>query len=311
MLFTVAAPTDRLALWSLATGVLVLALKIVAWRLTDSVAMLSDALESVVNVLAATAMLVAVRVARSPADRGHPYGHGKAEYLSAVFEGTLVLVAATLCVRAGVGRFAHPRAFDRPGFGLAVSLAATALNAILAWHLIAGGRALRSPALAADGRHVLSDVLTTAGVLVGVGLAWATGASWLDPLLACGFAIGVLWMGWRLVRRSVGGLMDEVLDEGEVREACAIANRTAREGGALGVDGLRLRRAGPTGHCDLRILVPPTMEVRLAHAIGDRVEAALRAWDERLSVLVHVEPVADRGAIDEGDEGDEIVDLRD
>ncbi len=308
---TALAPTERLARWSLATGVAVLALKLLAWRLTDSVALLSDALESVVNVLAAGAMLVAVRIARSPADRGHPYGHGKAEYLSAVFEGALILAAAALCVRAGVERFAHPHALDRPGLGLAVSLVATALNAALAWRLMAGGRTLRSPALAADGRHVLSDVTTTGGVLAGVAIAWGTGAWWVDPLMACAFGAGVLGMGWGLVRRSVGGLMDEVMDPGEVAAARAIAERVAREDGALGVEGLRLRRAGPNGHCDLRLLVPATMRVREAHAICDRIEGALRAWDDRLSVIVHVEPAQDEEYPVDDEEGAGVIDRRD
>lgn len=285
-------PAERLARWSLATGIAVLLLKGVAWRLTDSVALLSDALESIVNVVASLAMLYAVRIARLPADRNHPYGHGKAEYLSAVLEGLLIGVAAVLSIRAAWDRLFHPRALEAVGLGVAVSLVATALNGLLAWRLIAAGRKHRSPALAADGRHILSDVVTTAGVLVGVGLARATGWWRLDPLLACFVAVNILWMGWKLVRHSVGGLMDEVLDEAEVARVRGIAERVAREGNAVAVEGFRLRHTGTSGQCDMTLRVPGEMEVRVAHAICDRIEEALRADDPQLGVVVHVEPAA-------------------
>jgi cation diffusion facilitator family transporter len=283
-------PAERLARWSLATGVAVLLLKGVAWRLTGSVALLSDALESIVNVVASLAMLFAVRIARLPADRNHPYGHGKAEYLSAVLEGLLIAVAAVLSIVAASGRLAHPRPLEAVGLGLGVSVFASALNGLLAWRLIAAGKALRSPALAADGRHILSDVVTTAGVLVGVALARLTGWWRLDPLLACFVAVNILWMGWKLVRHSVGALMDEVLDEEDVARVRAVAERVAREGGARGVEGFRLRRAGSSGHCDMTLVVPGEMAVRTAHALCDRIEDALHAEDPALGVVVHVEP---------------------
>ncbi len=282
--------SDRMARASVAVGIAVLGLKIAAWRLTGSVALLSDALESIVNVVASGAMLVALRVARRPADVDHPYGHGKAEYLSAVLEGTLILVASVLSIRAASERLFAPRALEGFGAGMAVSLLATALNGLLSWQLIAAGRKHRSPALSADGRHVLSDVVTSGGVLLGIGLAKATGWWRLDPILACVVAVNILWMGWRLIRESVGGLMDEVLDDAEVTEARGIAERVAREGGAISVEAFRLRRSGRSAHCDLKVRVPGTMAVRDAHAICDHIEGALVAWDERVDVIVHVEP---------------------
>ncbi len=288
-------PVERFARWSVATGFAVLALKYVAWRLTSSVALLSDALESIVNVVAAVAMALAVRIAHRPEDRNHPYGHGKAEYLSAVLEGVLIVVAAVLTVRAAWGRLLHPIALPTVGVALMVSTVASALNAALSWSLLRAGKRHRSPALTADGRHVLADVVTTAGVLAGVALAWATGRWWLDPLLACGVALNILWMGWKLVRHSVGGLMDEVLDEEEVARGRAIAERVAKDAGALAVEGFRLRRAGPDGHCDLRLKVPGAMSVREAHALCDRIEDALRAWEPGLRVVVHIEPAVVRG----------------
>jgi cation diffusion facilitator family transporter len=185
------------------------------------------------------------------------------------------------------------RAFDEAlGAGVAVSVLATGLNAVLSWQLMAAGRKYRSPALAADGRHILSDVVTTAGVLAGVGLARATGWWRLDPLLACFVAVNILWMGWKLVRHSVGGLMDEVLDEAEVARVRGIAERVAREGNAVAVEGFRLRHTGTSGQCDMTLRVPGEMEVRVAHAICDRIEEALRADDPQLGVVVHVEPAA-------------------
>ena len=160
------------------------------------------------------------------------------------------------------------------------------------WRLIAAGRKHRSPALAADGRHILSDVVTTAGVLIGIGLAKATGWWRLDPLLACFVAANILWMGWKLIRHSVGGLMDEVLDEPEVTRVRGIAERVAREGNAVAVEGFRLRHTGTSGQCDMTLVVPGEMEVRVAHALCDRIEEALRADDPKLGVVVHVEPAA-------------------
>lgn len=285
-------PTERLARWSLATGIAVLLLKSIAWRLTGSVALLSDALESIVNVVASFAMLYAVRIARIPADQNHPYGHGKAEYLSAVLEGVLIAVAAVLSIHAAWDRLFHPRALDAIGAGIAFSFVATALNGLLAWRLMTTGKKLRSPALAADGRHILSDVVTSVGVLVGIGLAQATGWWVLDPLLACLVAVNILWMGWKLIRLSIGGLMDEVLDPAELERWRAIADRVAREGGAVGVEQFRLRRTGTSAQCDLILRVPGEMEVRAAHAICDRIEAALQVEDADVGVVVHVEPSA-------------------
>ncbi len=289
-------PAERLARWSLATGVAVLLLKGFAWRLTGSVALLSDALESIVNVVASLAMFVALRVARLPADRNHPYGHGKAEYLSAVLEGVLIAVAAVMSLLVASGRLLHPRALVDVGAGLGVSVAASALNGLLAWRLIVAGKKHRSPALAADGQHILSDVVTTAGVLVGVGLARLTGWWRLDPILACVVAVNILWMGWKLVRRSVGALMDEVLDEDEVAHVRAVAERVAREGGAVGVKGFRLRRTGASGQCDMTLVVPGEMTVRAAHTICDRIEDALHTDEPALGVVVHVEPEPGSGA---------------
>ena len=204
---------------SLVVSLAVLGLKYLAYALTGSVSLSSDALESIVNVVAAVVALLAVRVAVRPPDENHPYGHTKAEYLSAVVEGALILFAAVEIVRAAWGRFLDPVALGHIGAGLAVSVGAAGLNAAWAAWLVRAGRRHRSPALAADGEHLWADVVTTVGVLAGVGLASATGWWVLDPLLAVAVAAHILFVGARLVRASVGGLMDESVPEEEDRKS--------------------------------------------------------------------------------------------
>ncbi len=196
---------ERSARLSLLVALLVLGLKVLAYLLTGSVALLSDALESIVNVAAALLALFAIRLAHKPPDATHPFGHTKAEYFSAVLEGVLVVLAALLITREALPRLFRPVPLEGLGPGLLVSLLASGANGLLAYHLIQGGRLHRSPALVADGYHVLSDVLTSVGVLLGVGLAGLTGFWVLDPLLALLVAGNILLMGFRLVRDSVGG----------------------------------------------------------------------------------------------------------
>lgn len=207
---------ERAALASLVVALLVLGLKGLAYLLTGSLALLSDALESTVNVAAVLLALLAIRFAQRPPDATHPFGHTKAEYFSAVLEGVLVVLAALLIAREALPRLLHPTPLGDLGPGLGLALLASGLNGLLAYVLLREGRRLRSPALTADGYHVLSDVLTSLGVLLGVGLAGLTRLWVLDPLLALLVAGHILLLGLRLVRQSVGGLMDEGLSPEEV-----------------------------------------------------------------------------------------------
>lgn len=282
------------ARWSVAVGLAVLLLKLGAWSLTRSVALLSDALESVVNVVAALVMLRAVQVARRPADEDHPFGHGKAEYASAVLEGLLIGLAAAVTLYAAWGRLLTPRPLERVAGGVAVSAIATAANAALGAHLLRVGRRVKSLALEADGHHVLADVFTSVGVVLGVGAARATGWWRLDPIVALLVALNILWVGLRLVRRSMGALMDELPDVEEARALERELDATARSLGALGAQGLRLRSAGPGTQADVRLLVDPDMSAGDAHALGDALTAAARAAHPGLELLVHVEPAATR-----------------
>ena len=277
-----------MALGSVAVGVLVLALKYAAYLLTGSVALYSDALESVVNVAAAGAALLALRVSARPADAGHPYGHHKAEYLSAVLEGVLIILAALAILREAYLGYLDPRPLDAPAEGLAVNALAGAVNGAWSWFLIRHGRRWRSPALVAAGKHLLADVVTSAGVLAGVGLAAATGWLVLDPALAALVAVNVLWSGWGLVRQSVGGLMDEAAAPEVLARIRALISEHAE--GALEAHDLRTRNAGRSTFVDFHLVVPGDMRVAEAHAICDRIEAALREDVEGTVVVIHVEP---------------------
>ncbi|WP_019550109.1 cation diffusion facilitator family transporter [Thermus scotoductus] len=284
---------ENAARLSLVVALLVLGLKAFAYLLTGSVALLSDALESTVNVAATLLALFAIRFAQRPPDETHPFGHSKAEYFSAVLEGVLVVLTAFLIAKESIPRLLHPRPLGDLGPGLLVSLLASLINGLLAWHLLRQGRRLRSPALTADGYHVLSDVLSSVGVLAGVSLAWATGLWVLDPLLALLVAGNILLMGFRLVRQSVGGLMDEGLSPAEVgRIRKTIAE--ALGGRALEVHDLKTRKAGNRAFLEFHLVVPGSMTVEEAHRLCDELERALEKEFPGLVVTIHVEPEKER-----------------
>jgi cation diffusion facilitator family transporter len=282
------SPTLRLAAGSILVGFAVLGLKVVAWKMTGSVALLSDALESLVNVATAVAALIAIRVAAKPADADHPYGHHKAELLSAILEGVLIILAAVMILKAAWDAYQVPRALEAPLSGLLVNGAAGVLNAVWCWVLIRQGRRLRSPALVADGKHLLSDVISSAGVLFGVLLAIETGWAVLDPAMAALVALNILWSGWKVMSHSVSGLLDEAVPEEvmvKVREAIS------REGvGAVEAHDLRTRHAGRATFIEFHFVVPGDRTVSEAHEMCDRVEAALKAVVPDCVVTIHVEP---------------------
>jgi cation diffusion facilitator family transporter len=263
-------------------------IKYVAYLVTGSVALYSDALESVVNVLAATAALIAITVSAKPPDKNHQFGHHKAELFSAVLEGALIIVAALLVLAEAYQALIKPRALDQPLVGMLINFVATIINAGWAWLLIRQGDALKSPALSADGRHILADVWTSVGVLAGIALAAATGWHVLDPLLAVAVAINILWVGYGLVRRSLSGLMDEAAPA-EIQTAIRDSIR-AQGGGALEAHDIRTRNAGPVTFIEFHLVVPGDMTVNAAHEICDRIENQLASEIEGVEVLIHVEP---------------------
>ncbi|SDY66412.1 cation diffusion facilitator family transporter [Jannaschia faecimaris] len=278
----------KLAIGSLFIGVAVLALKGLAYWLTGSVALLSDALESTVNVATALAALIAIRVAAMPADANHPYGHHKAEFFSAVFEGVMIVVAALLILREAWDGLRMPVPLDAPVEGLAVNMLATVINAAWAFLLIRGGRRHASPALLADGRHLVADVLTSSGVAVGVVLAVATGWWILDPIMAILVALNILWSGTKVIKDSLSGLMDEALPDETLARIEAIITTEAT--GAVEAHDLKTRHAGRATFIDFHLVVPSETTVFEAHEICDRIEAALKADVKGASIAIHVEP---------------------
>jgi cation diffusion facilitator family transporter len=277
-----------LATGSIFVGVVVLALKSLAYHLTGSVALLSDAIESIVNVATAIAALVAIRLSAKPADSDHPYGHHKAEYFSAVLEGVLIVVAAAGIMREAYFGYLTPRQLDAPWLGLAVNGVALAINGAWAFVLMRQGRARKSPALVADGRHLFTDVISSAGVLAGVSLAAVTGWAVLDPALAALVALNILWSGWGLVRESIGGLMDAAVPPATLDRIRGIIS--AKADGAIEAHDLRTRQAGRMMFVDFHLVVPGSMSVSAAHDICDRLERAIKDEFAEALISIHVEP---------------------
>ncbi len=278
----------RVAMGSLAVGLAVLALKAVAAWLTGSIALYSDALESVVNVVTAIVALIAVRLAARPADATLPYGYGKAEYFSAVVIGVFIAVAALLIFARAWQGFLAPVPLRADPIGLGVSAGATVLNALWAWYLIRTGTSERSPSLMADGRHLATDVVSTVGVLIGVLLVIVTGYHQLDAILAALVGIAILWSGWRLIRESVIGLMDVAVEPATlklIRETIA-----ANADGAIEAHDIRTRQAGRQIFIDFHLVVAGTMSVEEAHTICDRIEMKLRESVSSAQITIHVEP---------------------
>lgn len=280
--------TIRLAIGSVFVGALVLAIKTLAWWLTGSVALFSDALESTVNVATAIAAFIAIRIAARPADASHPYGHHKAEFFSAVLEGVMIIVAALLILREAYDGFMDPVALDLPIEGLLINGAGTGINAVWAWVLVTRGRSARSPALVADGKHLFTDVVTSAGVALGVLLAIVTGWWVLDSLMAALVALNILWWGSKIVRESLSGLMDEAVSQETLDAVREVISTEA--GGAVQAHDLRTRHAGQATFIDFHLVVPGETTVFDAHEICDRVEAALENAIEGARITIHVEP---------------------
>ncbi|MEP2703970.1 MAG: cation diffusion facilitator family transporter [Roseibium sp.] len=278
----------KIAFASIAISIVVLVLKFGAYWLTGSIALYSDALESTVNIASSIATAAAVWFAAKPADSKHPYGHDKAEYFAAVLVGVMIVLAAISIFRAAWIGFLQG---DSPEFspaGIGMNVAAAAINGFWARYLMRFGGQTRSPALVADGKHLMTDVISSLGVLVGVILVLLTGWTVLDPVLAVIVGFAVLWSGWELVKESVGGLMDEAASSDVLNK---IRLQIAEQGeGALEAHDLRTRIAGQTTFIDFHLVVPGSMAVEAAHDICDRIEEAIREDVEGARITIHVEP---------------------
>ena len=280
--------TLRLAVGSLIVGITVLGLKAIAYWLTGSVALMSDALESIVNVATALVALIAIRIASTPADAHHPYGHHKAEFFSAVLEGVMIIIAAVLIIEEAYKGFLNPHPLDAPFEGLLVNGLASAINGFWCWMLIVQGRRLKSPALVADGHHLFSDVVSSGAVVLGVLLAVITGWYVLDPLLASLVALNILWSGWKVVKSSLSGLLDEAVPDDMLASMRAIISAAAT--GAIEVHDLKTRHAGKMTFVDFHLVVPGAISVREAHDICDKIEQAIKEAFGDVTVTIHIEP---------------------
>src|SRR5215468_4575690 len=285
---TAAERLELAAVASIGVALAVMALKYLAYWVTGSVALYSDALESIVNLITASVALYTIHVSAQPADRRHQFGHHKAEYFSAVLEGVLIVLAALLIAREAYDALITPRLLREPLLGLLINGAATLINAAWSYFLLTWGRRQRSPALVADGWHLLTDVATSVGVLAGLFLATITGWRVLDPALAAVVAINILWAGWRLMRDSISGLMDEAVTAEVARRIREVISNNAE--GAIQAHDVKTRTAGRVTFIEFHLVVPGRMTVASSHQICDRIEDALADAIPGAEVLIHVEP---------------------
>lgn len=279
---------------SIAAAVVTMAVKFVAYGLTHSVGLLSDALESLVNLAAALIAFWALTLAARPADEEHRYGHSKAEYFASGIEGALIVLAAVSIGFAAVPRLMHPRPLEQVGIGLALAVAGAAINGGVALVLGQAGRRLRSVSLQADSRHLMTDVWTTCGVLVGVALVGITGWLVLDPIIALLVAANIVWTGVKLVRESGLGLMDTALPMEDQHMISQVQN-TFRERG-IEFHALRTRRSGSRRFVSMHVLVPGNWTVQQGHDLCEAVEMALHEALPETTVFTHLEPLEDPAA---------------
>jgi cation diffusion facilitator family transporter len=281
----------RFAWLSIAAAIATIALKAAAWQLTGSVGLLSDALESFVNLAAAIVTLAMLTVAARPPDEEHAYGYSKAEYFASGLEGALILIAAVVIGYAAIQRLLAPQPIERIGLGLAVSVAASAINFGVARVLARAGRHYRSIALEADAQHLMTDVWTSAGVVAGVALVGLTGWLWLDPLIALAVAAHIVWIGIGIVRRSVVGLLDRALPAAERRAIDAVLDGFRAEG--IEFHALRTRAAAGRSFVSMHVLVPGAWSVQRGHDVVEAIEDRVRAAVPGASVFTHLEPRED------------------
>ena len=288
---TPAKDLSRYAWLSVVAATATITMKTAAYFVTGSVGLLSDAAESVVNLVAAVVALVALKQAAKPADSQFTFGRSKAEYFSSTVEGTMIFVAAGFLIVSAVGRIIRPAAIDNLGPGLAISVAASLVNGIVAVALVRAGRRWRSPALVADGRHLWTDVATSAGVVVGVGLVAVTHQNVLDPVVALLVGLNILVTGWRLLHGSLEGLMDVTLSEEQ--NAALIAALEAHSCAQVRFHGLQTRAAGQASFANVHMLIPGSWSVRHGHEFAHEIAEAMEAAVPGLQADVHLEPLED------------------
>lgn len=280
---------------SVAAALTTIGLKTAAYKLTGSVGLLSDALESLVNLGSAFMAMLALRIAAQPADDGHPYGHDKAEYFSSGFEGAAILVTALLIATAAVPRVLAPQHLEQLGLGLALTVVASAINLAVSVILMRAGHKHDSVALQGEAHHLMTDVWTSAGIVLALALVKLTGWAVLDPLVALAVAAHIAWTGLGLVSSSVGGLMDAALPPPE-QAAIEEVLESYRRSDAIQWHALRTRAAGSRRFVSVHILVPGAWSVKRGHDLAERIEQAMGQRLKRLSVVTHIEPLEDEAS---------------
>ena len=285
------ASLKRYAWLSIAAALATILLKGWAWWITGSVGLLSDALESFVNLAGAMMALAMLTVAALPEDDNHAHGHGKAEYFSSAFEGLLILIAAVGIAYAAIDRFLNPQPLEAVGIGLLISLVASVINLATSRTLMNVGKKYKSITLEADAHHLMTDVWTSVGVMLGVGLVWLTGWLWLDPVIALLVALNIVWTGWQLLQRSAGGLMDVSISDEELQTIENILSGYRDQG--LAFHALRTRQAGTRAFISFHLLVPGAWTVQRGHDWSERIEADIRQAIPYAHLTTHLEPKED------------------
>ena len=285
------ASLKRYAWLSIAAALSTILLKGWAWWLTGSVGLLSDALESFVNLAGAMMALAMLTLAALPADDNHAHGHGKAEYFSSAFEGFLILIAAVSIAYAAIERLFNPQPLESVGIGLGVSVVASIINLVTSRILMGVGRKYKSITLEADAHHLLTDVWTSVGVIAGVGLVWLTDWLWLDPVIAIMVALNIVWTGWQLLQRSAAGLMDASIPEEELKTIEGILAAYRQQG--LEFHALRTRQAGTRAFITVHVLVPGSWTVQEGHDWSERIETDIRQAVTHAHITTHLEPIED------------------
>jgi cation diffusion facilitator family transporter len=284
---------QRLLMASVVVALITITLKTLAWYITDSVGLLSDAMESLVNLASAIFGLVMVTIAARPADDDHPYGHHKAEYFSSGFEGILIIVAALGIVWTAVNRLFDPQPIEQVGWGLALSVASSALNGLLAWVMFRAAKEHRSIALEADAKHLTTDVWTSAGVVIGIALVHYTGWLWLDPVVAIGVALNILKEGFHLIWRSSQGLMDEAVEPEVMATIQETLDGFASQQGEVAIirfDHVSTRKAGQRRFVDMHMHMPASWSLGRAAAVRTSVEQALMSAVPGLRASIQLLP---------------------
>ena len=288
---------QRYAWISIGAAIATILLKGVAWWMTGSVGLLSDAIESFVNLAGAMMALWMLSLAEQPADENHPHGHSKAEYFSSAFEGFLIVLAAVSIAYTAIDRLRTPQPLEAVGLGLLVSIAASVVNFFVARLLLKVGQAHQSITLEADAHHLMTDVWTSVGVILGVGLVVLSGWNWLDPTIALLVAANIIWTGWQLMRRSLSGLMDVALPLADLAQIENTLQSYAKH--SISYHALRTRQAGRRSFISLHVLVPGKWSVQEAHDWVEKIEHDIRTILPRCHITTHIEPVDDPSSLDD------------